>query len=104
MNSDIDYSKLPEHIRQAAKLYIEKKVKPGSFLSAVISNKLVESFAQADDINRSRLFDIAGFFYDEAPSRCWGSEEKMKLWIERRAENESAFGQEGIREQLASSI
>ena len=79
VNNDIDYSKLPEHIRQGVRLYIEKGVRPGGFLSAVITNNLVESFARADRINRDKMSDIVNFLYWEAPRKCWGSEEKMEL-------------------------
>jgi hypothetical protein len=41
---------------------------------------LAEAFGRADEINRERLFDIVGFFYNEAPSPCWGSPQKMTEW------------------------
>jgi len=28
------------------------------------------------------MADIVKFFYNEAPSACWGSLEKMEKWIE----------------------
>lgn len=76
-----DYNRLPEHIRGGARRYIEDGVLPGDFLQAVICNNLRESFVKADDTNTDRMFDIVCFFYNEAPSRCWGSEEKMYNWI-----------------------
>jgi len=66
------------------RLYVEQGVLPGSFLRAVISNNLVEAFAQADSTNILRLFDYANFLYNEVPSPCWGSEEKMLAWAEKR--------------------
>jgi len=63
--------------------YIEEGALPGSFLRAVICNKLVEAFAQADSTNILRLFDYADFLYNEVPSPCWGSEEKMLEWAEK---------------------
>ena len=79
----INYEKIPEHIREAVQRYIEQGVLPGNFLQAVIRNDLIDSFARADDVNRSRLFDIVMFFYNEAPAGCWRSEEKMLAWHQK---------------------
>uniref|UniRef100_A0A6M3JJ40 Uncharacterized protein n=1 Tax=viral metagenome TaxID=1070528 RepID=A0A6M3JJ40_9ZZZZ len=81
MKDDIDYSKLPEHIREGVKRYIENGVPPGRFLMAVISNKLLEAFYQADEINEERMSDIVFWFYYEAPGNCRGSEDIMWTWI-----------------------
>ena len=75
-----DYSKLPEHCRGGMKRYIEEGIPPGDFLEAVICNDLVQAFARADDTNITRLFDYANFLYNEVPSVCWGSKEKMLGW------------------------
>lgn len=84
----VDYSALPEHIRDGARLYVEHGIAPGSFTTAVISNDLREAFARADDINRARMFDIVCWFYNEAPSQCWGSAQMMNQWIAARAEED----------------
>ena len=75
-----DYSRLPEHCREGMKRYIEHGIIPGDFLQAVICNKLVESFAIADDTNIKRLFDYTDFLYNEVPTSAWGSEKKMLEW------------------------
>lgn len=66
------------------KLYIENGIEPGSFLTAVLENDLMEAFGRADDINRERLFDYCSFLYNEAPPACFGSKEKVKLWIKQK--------------------
>lgn len=85
---EIDYSILPEHIRAGAKRYIEERIPPGNFLTAVICNDLRESFGRADPTNIARMFDIVYFFYNETPSACWGSKEKMEKWLEGDCEHE----------------
>jgi len=81
----INYSKLPEHIRSGAQLYIERGILPETFLQAIIQNDLTESFAlMPDKINMNDLFNIVNFFYNEAPFACWGSKERMKKWIKNR--------------------
>lgn len=77
---NIDYSKLPDHIRPGTQRYIENGILPGDFLKAVICNKLKESFMFADETNLLRMQDIILFFYNESPLACWGSERAMLAW------------------------
>lgn len=78
---EYNYDLLPEHMRGSMKRYLEQRIEPGSFLTAVLENNLSESFARADHINRERLFDIVGFLYNEAPRTSWGSPNKVTDWI-----------------------
>jgi hypothetical protein len=47
----------------------------------VIRNDLKDACGCADDINRPALVDIVKFFYNEAPSVCWGSQEALVGWV-----------------------
>ncbi len=75
------YDGLPEGLRDGVKRYIEHHIPPGGFLEAVISNQLSEAFGRADEQNRRRLYEIVGWFYNYAPSTCWGSPEKYQIWL-----------------------
>ena len=77
---NINYDILPEHMRGGAERWIEHGIEPGSFMQAVICNNLTLACMYADHINKYRLFDFVNFFHNEAPSACWGSEEKMIAW------------------------
>ena len=77
----LNYNLLPEHMRDTAQRYIEDKISPGGFFTAVLENKLFEALGRADDINRARIYDIVGFLYNEAPATCWGSPEKVRSWL-----------------------
>jgi hypothetical protein len=68
----------------AIRRYIDDRIPPGSFLTAVICNDLREAVGRADDDNLAHLPAFIGYFYNEAPSRCWGSEEKMQAWLEQK--------------------
>jgi len=81
MASKYNWDLIPEHMRSGVKLYLEKGIAPGRFMTAVICNDLKNAFGQADKINRERLFDIVTFFYNYVPGNAWGSPEKMKGWI-----------------------
>lgn len=77
---DADWSLIPEHLRDGLRRYIEQGVMPGGFLTAVLSNDLVESVGRADAESLPRLRDIIQFIYWHAPSRCWGSPEVIDEW------------------------
>jgi len=84
MLREVKYELLPEHMRDGARLYIEKGIMTGSFLTAVMENNLVEAFAQADHINVDCMYDWAKFLYNEAPRGCWGSKDVVKAWKEKK--------------------
>lgn len=61
--------------------YINYGIDPGGFLSAVICNDLKGAFGKADSINSENLKHIVTWFYNYAPSECWGSREKFESWV-----------------------
>ena len=77
----VDYSGLPEHMQDVAKLYIELGTPPGGFLEAVLCNRLVESFGKADQINRLAMYAWTTWLWNEAPMGSWGTPEKVDAWI-----------------------
>ena len=79
----INYSSIPEHCQDGLKRYIEDGIPPGSFLTAVLENNLVEAFGRADHINRDHIRDYCMWLYNEAPAvpRSWGSREIVSKWI-----------------------
>ena len=80
----VNYERLPEAMRGGAQRYIESGIAPGDFMSAVICNDLKEAIGRADSTNLPRLLDIVSFWYNEAPSNCWGSREKFLAWCRVR--------------------
>lgn len=82
MTYDINYDKLPtDELRGAMQRYIEQGLDPGHFLTAVLRNDLVDAFGRADIYNERLLHDIVQWVYNEAPSNCWGSDEKVREWF-----------------------
>lgn len=80
--SDTEYQKLPERYREGMRRYIEERIMPGSFLKAVLEDRLHDAVVRCDNI--SHLKGIVMWIYNEAPSMCWGSPEKVKAWIWER--------------------
>lgn len=78
----IDYDRIPERLMTPMRAYVEERRMPGHFLSAVICNDLANACGRADALSLTILHDIVGWFHNKAPSKCWGSPEKMKAWLE----------------------
>lgn len=77
----INYDRLPEHMRAGFRRYIEHGIPGGSFMDAVLSNDLIGAMETADEINRERLFDTCVFLLNQAPAGCFGSPERVSKWI-----------------------
>jgi hypothetical protein len=77
----VDYSRLPFHMQDGARLYVERGIPGGSFMDAVLSNNLVRAYAKADATNTAAMRDWAMWLYNDAPSGCHGSPEKVADWI-----------------------
>ena len=52
----------------------------GDIIEAVVTNNLKEAVFRADDVNLNLIIAYVGWFYNHAPSLCWGSPEKMVAW------------------------
>ena len=79
-----------KNIIAALEKYVNKRYAPGGFLTAVLENDLVRSCGRADEHNRELLFDIVSYVYNNIPSVCWGSREKVDKWLHGGDENKSA--------------
>jgi len=72
---------IPDRTLAFLNCYVNNRVKPGGFLYAVLCNDLRESFGRADRENRAALHEIVRHCYNELPSRCWGSAEKVEAYL-----------------------
>jgi hypothetical protein len=81
-----EYSKIKIDTIETINLYVTKGCPPGSFVEAVLSNDLMESFCRADRENFKTMGPIASYIYNEIPGRgsgCWGSRDEVQAWIDR---------------------
>ncbi len=78
----IDYSGIPEHMRGAMQRYMEHKIKPGGFLTALLENDLMSTLRKADDINKQRLYDYIVWLRNHAPSGSFGSNDVCRKWLD----------------------
>ncbi len=75
---------IPAVTKRTIDNYVEHGLSPGGFTHAVLANDLREAFGRADMQNRMFMFDIVTYCWNEIPSDCWGSWEKVKDWLEHR--------------------
>jgi len=77
---DRDYEKLPEHLREEVRQWIEEGTTPSSFLRAVIRNDLSEAVYRASDVERWQLAEIVMWFRWNAPAGSWGRDHCFSNW------------------------
>lgn len=83
---NIDYDRLPYHMQHGARMYIENGVKPGSFLTSVLSNNFYEAYKNADDANVAAMKEWA-IFLNNIPISAWGSKEIVEKWRAKKGLN-----------------
>ena len=72
---------IPEYTKAAIDRYVNDRLQPGGFLTAVLTNNLMDAHNRADDQNSAAMEDILKYVYWEIPSLAWGSEEKVAAWL-----------------------
>lgn len=79
----IDYTRLPPHMQDTARLYVERGIPGGSFFTAVVCNDLIGAFSRADDDNTAAMRDWVMWLHNEAPVGCYGSPEMVAAWTKQ---------------------
>lgn len=74
---------IPQHTQDALDRYVNQHIMPGSFLQAVLSNRLFDAVARADRENLAALKDICLYIYNDLPGDCWGSRERIMDWVRK---------------------
>ena len=77
----VNYDALPTHLTPGLRRYVEERTPVGGFLTACLRNELHEAVMLCDDRTLATLRAVVFFLYNEAPSPCWGSPEKVKAWL-----------------------
>lgn len=74
---------VPIHLHDGLVRYVMFGCPVGGFLTAVLSNDLMESSGRADDQSRASMFEICSFLHNDVPGSCHGSPERVREWIEK---------------------
>ena len=75
---------IPAHTLAALDRYINHRILPGGFLTAVLSNDLFGAVARADRANKLALSEICQYIYNEVPGNAWGSADSVYRWVENK--------------------
>lgn len=86
MNPILSYRRIRPDIIEAIDRWAATGTPTGSFVQAVLENNLCEAVGRADNDNLEALPAIVGYVYNEVPSQCWGSPEKVEAWRVTKAE------------------
>ncbi len=73
---------IPRHMAEKLTGYVLGHQPVGDFLTAVLENNLLQAACRADHINEHLLKAYVQVLYNEAPSTCWGSPEKVAQWLD----------------------
>lgn len=87
-----DGFRIPIGIKESIDLYVKVGIEPGGFTRAVLENNLTEAIGRADNWSLLCLKAIVVYCYNEIPSKCWGSREKVAAWLlyHQKQKNEQA--------------
>lgn len=72
---------IPDHTLAGLTRYIKFGCPVGSFLRAVLENDLSGACGCADQEHLANLPAVVAYLYNEAPSQCHGSREKVLAWL-----------------------
>ena len=61
--------------------YVTDKWQPGRFLTAVLSNDLMEAIGRGDADAIDNLPHIAAYIYNHMPTGCHGSAARVREWL-----------------------
>jgi len=76
------YDAIPELTKRTMDNYVNHGIPMGDFLQAVFRNDLIDAIGRADEQNMANLKLIVQYMYNQLPSDCWGSKERIKAWVE----------------------
>lgn len=74
-------ARIPTHMHESIVLYVRHGIHPGGFLTAVLSNDLMESVGRADVHNISSLPAYGRLLWNNLPPTSWGSPDDVKAWV-----------------------
>jgi len=78
----IDYETAPnQSMVPGIKRYVENRIRPGHFLTALLSNDLTGTFNRADGTNEPLIREWVRWVYNEMPFPMVGSREKVEAWL-----------------------
>ena len=72
---------IPPRMHAALQRYVQKGIRPGHFLTALLANDFMGAYQYADDENIQLLPEYARIIYNDIPNACHGSYEIVERWV-----------------------
>lgn len=72
---------ISQNTQAALDRYVNHRIAPGSFLTAVLAGDLFDAVSRADSESLVALPDIVKFIYNKLPGHAWGSREQVAEWL-----------------------
>jgi hypothetical protein len=79
-------SVVPEYILGALERYIAYGLRPGSFLHCILANDALSAVRYADAESLACIGPLLRLISMHAPCDCFGSEDKVRHYLERKRE------------------
>ena len=80
---NINYATAPnQKMVPAIKRYVENRIEPGHFLTALLSNDLMGTFSRADETNGSLIREWVIWMWNDMPFHMVGAREKVEAWLD----------------------
>lgn len=79
---------VPQHLWGGLRRFLEDHVRPGSFLSAALSNDLKDAVATGDVQSLVGLISLVRWLGSYAPIDAWGSRDAFESWLSMNPEDE----------------
>ena len=72
-SKDFEGYDIPGYMQGGLIRYFNNGISPGSFMSAVLENNLVEAQGRADSTNAEIIPEYVRFLQNKVPATAWGS-------------------------------
>lgn len=79
----VRWGAIPEYMKPCIIDYVENGKIEDDFLIAIVSNDLKAACAAADNLNQHLILSYVQFFYNNAPSVCWGGKMPVGDWMQK---------------------
>ena len=83
-----NYPTIPENTLDTLRSYVVNGIRPGGFLTGIITDDLNKTCREAAGDNKKAVVSIWTFLFQKMPSSCWGSTKKMREWNGLRSKEE----------------
>lgn len=77
---------ISNNTKESLERYVNHRIQPGGFLTAVLSNDLFGAVTRADRESKLALSEICQFIYNEVPGDAWGSHDAVRNYLKGHSE------------------